>query len=71
MADDVLGVLLDEKDVRIQNLRANANYAIDLILDPTKAVKMDLQHRELTEFEQELLDYETGSEFDGGGDNKD
>tara|TARA_B100001057_G_C22870031_1_gene958325 strand:- start:3610 stop:4935 length:1326 start_codon:yes stop_codon:yes gene_type:complete len=70
MPGDVFGTHYYKKDVAIQNLRVRINYAIDLILDPTNATEIT-DHGLFTEFQIELRDYDTESEFDGGSDGLD
>ena len=81
MPGDVFGTLYYEKVVFIQNLRVRINYAIDVILDPVNAAPNYVdavgpdgalveRQGELTEFEQELYNYETESDFDSGSDSR-
>ena len=70
MPADVFATLIDEKDVHIQNLRLRIAYAIDLILDPQNATDVK-DYSDFTDFQQELYDYESGSEFDYGRDRRD
>lgn len=67
MPADVLDTLLDEKDVFIQNLRIRIPYAIDLILDPVNAEEIT-EYSNFLDFQNDLFEYETESEFDGGAD---
>ena len=67
MPADVLDTLLDEKDVAIQNLRIRIPYAIDLILDPVNATE-NTEYSDFTDFQNDLFEYETESEFDRGAD---
>ena len=69
MPHDVFFTNLDEKDVFIQNLRTRIAYAIDLIMDP-KTTPPE-KYANFTNFERELYDYETESEFDYGKDVRD
>ena len=68
MPDDAFAVLLDEKDVFIQNLRVQVVYAIDLILNPENAVEIQDYDDWDNDFQKDLYDYETEGEFDGGDD---
>ena len=67
MPADVLDTLLDEKDVEIQNLRIRIPYAIDLILDPVNAEEIT-EYSNFLDFQNDLFEYETGSDFDDGSD---
>ena len=67
MPADVLDTLLDEKDVFIQNLRIRIPYAIDLILDPVNATEIT-EYSNFLDFQNDLFEYETESEFDRGAD---
>ena len=55
--------------VPIWNLRTRIAYAIDLILDPDEAE--EFKEDFYFDFQQELYDYETESEFDYGKDVRD
>lgn len=70
MPRDVFYTDLDKKDNEILELRVRIANAIDLILDPTNATFI-IEREHLTEFEQELYNYESGSEFDYGEDSRD
>jgi len=67
MPADKLDTLLDEKDVFIRNLRTRVVYAIDLILDPVNAEE-HIDYDAFNDFQYELNEYDTESEFDGGAD---
>jgi len=68
MSDDDLEVAVDEMRTRTQNLRIRIPYAIDLILDPTNATE-NAEYSDFTDFQNDLFEYETMSEFDHGADN--
>ena len=70
MPADVLDTLLEEKDVFIQNLRIRIPYAIDLILDPVNAEERE-DYNDFTDFQNDLFEYDTEEEFDGGKDLRD
>jgi hypothetical protein len=67
MPGDVLDTLLNEKEGDIQNLRTQIVYAIDLILDPVNAEE-HIDYDAFNDFQYELYEYQTESEFDGGAD---
>ena len=70
MPPDTLDTLLDEKDVFIQNLRIRIPYAIDLILDPVNATEIT-EYSDFLDFQNNLFEFETESEFDGASDGSD
>jgi len=67
MPGDVFGTLYYEKDEFIQNLRIRIPYAIDLILDPVNATEIT-EYSDFLDFQNDLFDYETESDFDRGAD---
>ena len=67
MPTDVLDTLLNEKDVFIQNLRTRIVYAVDLLLNYRTAEERE-DYDNFNDFQYELYEYETESDFDGGAD---
>jgi hypothetical protein len=67
MPPDVLDTLLDEKDVFVQNLRIRIPYAIDLLLNYRTATEIT-EYSNFLDFQNDLFEYETESEFDRGAD---
>ena len=65
--DYFLDTLLNEKDVFIQNLRTRIVYAVDLLLNYRTAEERE-DYDNFDDFQYELYEYETESDFDGGAD---